>query len=330
MSEGYSYSLAGKRVWVAGHTGMVGAAIVRALAGESCTVLTASHRELDLTRQDAVEAWMADARPDAIFLAAAKVGGIHANSTMPSAFLYENLMIAANVIRAAHANDVGRLLFLGSSCIYPREAPQPIPEEALLTGPLEPTNEWYALAKIAGIKLAAAYRREYGRDYISAMPTNLYGPGDNFHPLNSHVPAALLRRFHEAKQANAPEVEIWGTGTPLREFLHVDDMADACVFLMRHYSGEEIVNVGSGDEVSIADFARLIATAVDYAGKLRFDPTRPDGMPRKLLDSTRLREMGWRKKIPLGEGLRAYYHWFLQHGTELRGLSPDTETKVSK
>jgi GDP-L-fucose synthase len=326
----YAYDLAGKRIWVAGHAGMVGGAIVRRLAQEPCTVLTASHRDLDLTRQDAVETWMATTRPDAIFLAAGRVGGIHANSTMPAEFLYDNLMIAANVIRAAHVCGVNRLLFLGSSCIYPREAPQPIPEAALLTGPLEPTNEWYALAKIAGIKLCQAFRREFGRDYVSAMPTNLYGPGDNFHPLNSHVPAALLSRFHAAKLANAPEVVVWGTGAPLREFLHVDDLADACIFLMRHYSDEEHVNVGSGDEISIADFARQIAAAVGYTGRLRFDPSRPDGMPRKLLDCTRLREMGWRQKIPLGEGLRAYYHWFLQHREGLRGLSPDTATEVSK
>ncbi|WP_337996602.1 GDP-L-fucose synthase [Oleispirillum naphthae] len=326
----FSYDLAGKRVWVAGHTGMVGGAIVRRLAQESCTVLTASHRDLDLTRQAETEAWIAAQRPDAIFLTAGRVGGIHANSTLPSEFLYENLMIAANVIRAAHANDVGRLLFLGSSCIYPREAPQPIPESALLTGPLEPTNEWYALAKIAGIKLAQALRREFGRDYISAMPTNLYGPGDNFHPLHSHVPAALLSRFHAAKEANDPEVAVWGTGRPLREFMHVDDMADACVFLMRRYSGEEIVNVGSGEEVSIAGFAALIAEAVGYAGRVHFDTSHPDGMPRKLLDSSRLREIGWRRKIPLGEGLRGYYHWFLQNRRGLRGLALETETKVSK
>jgi GDP-L-fucose synthase len=277
---------------------MAGSAIVRRLARESCTVLTAAHRDLDLTRQTEVEDWLAAHRPDAIFLAAGRVGGIHANATMPAEFLYDNLMIAANVIRAAHANDVDRLLFLGSSCIYPREAPQPIPESALLTGPLAPTNEWYALAKIAGIKLCQAFRREFGRDYISAMPTNLYGPGDNFHPLHSHVPAALLSRFHEAKEANAPEVEIWGTGAPLREFLHGDDLADASVFLMRRYSEDDTINVGSGDEVSIADFARQVAAAVGYAGTLRFDPAPPRRHARKLLDSTRLRQIGWRKKNP--------------------------------
>ena len=319
MTQDFSYDLSGKRIWVAGHTGMVGSAIVRRLRREACTVITADHRDLDLTRQAAVDAWVADQRPDAIFLTVGRVGGIHANSTLPAEFLYDNLMIAANVIHAAHVADVGRLLFLGSSCIYPREAPQPIPESALLTGPLEPTNEWYALAKIAGIKLCQAHRREYSRDYVAVMPTNLYGPGDNFHPLHSHVPAALLSRFHEAKLANTAEVEIWGTGTPLREFMHVDDMADACVFLMRHYSGDDIVNIGSGDEVSIADFAHLVAAAVGYGGALRFDPTRPDGMPRKLLDTTRLRELGWCCQIPLGEGLRDYYDWFLKNSSSLRG-----------
>lgn len=318
MSRDYSYDLAGKRVWVAGHTGMAGSAIVRRLSRESCTVLTAPHRDLDLTRQAEVEDWLAAHRPDAIFLAAGRVGGIHANATMPAEFLYDNLMIAANVIRAAHVRDVDRLLFLGSSCIYPREAPQPIPESALLTGPLEPTNEWYALAKIAGIKLCQAFRREFGRDYVSAMPTNLYGPGDNFHPLHSHVPAALLRRFHEAKEANAPEVEIWGTGAPLREFLHVDDLADASVFLMRRYSEDDTINVGSGDEVSIADFARLVAATVGYAGKLRFDISRPDGPPRKLVDIGRLNTLGWRRSIPLKEGLRGYYDWFLENWSSLR------------
>lgn len=330
MNQDYFYDLKGKRVWVVGHTGMAGSALVRRLARESCELMTVGRRDLDLTRQAQVEDWLAANRPEAIFLAAGRVGGIHANSTMPAEFLYENLMIAANVIRAAHAQDVERLLFLGSSCIYPREAPQPIPESALLTGPLEPTNEWYALAKIAGIKLAQAFRREFGRDYISAMPTNLYGPGDNFEPMNSHVPAALLCRFHEARLANAPEVEIWGTGTPLREFMHVDDMADACVFLMQRYSADDIVNIGSGDELSIADFARKVAEAVGYRGVLRFDVSRPDGMPRKLLDPSSLQRMGWRRKIPLGEGLRSYYQWYLDNQDRLRGLSRDTEKKVSK
>ncbi|SBW09660.1 bifunctional GDP-fucose synthetase: GDP-4-dehydro-6-deoxy-D-mannose epimerase and GDP-4-dehydro-6-L-deoxygalactose reductase [uncultured Alphaproteobacteria bacterium] len=330
MNQDYFYDLKGKRVWVVGHTGMAGSALVRRLARESCELMTVGRRDLDLTRQTQVEDWLAANRPEAIFLAAGRVGGIHANSTMPAEFLYENLMIAANVIRAAHAQDVERLLFLGSSCIYPREAPQPIPESALLTGPLEPTNEWYALAKIAGIKLAQAFRREFGRDYISAMPTNLYGPGDNFEPMNSHVPAALLCRFHEARLANAPEVEIWGTGTPLREFMHVDDMADACVFLMQRYSADDIVNIGSGDELSIADFARKVAEAVGYRGALRFDVSRPDGMPRKLLDPSSLQRMGWCRKIPLGEGLRSYYQWYLDNQDRLRGLSRDTEKKVSK
>jgi len=315
-----TYDLAGKRIWVAGHSGMVGAALVRRLASEPCAVLTAPHRDLDLLRQADVESWTAKHRPDAVIVAAARVGGIHANSTRPADFIHENLAIADNVISAAHKAGVPRLLFLGSSCIYPREAPQPIPENALLTGPLEPTNEWYALAKIAGIKLAQAYRRQHGRDYISAMPTNLYGPGDNFHPLDSHAPAALLSRFHAAQEAHAPSVDIWGSGSPLREFLHVDDLADACVFLLRHYSGEEHVNVGSGQEVSIADFARAIADTVGYTGELRFDTTKPDGMPRKLLDCSRIKAMGWAPNIPLREGLAAYYRWFLDNRGHLRGV----------
>jgi len=315
-----THDLTGKRIWVAGHSGMVGGAIVRRLAAESCTVLTAPHRELDLLRQAEVEDWTARYKPDIVVLAAARVGGIHANDTRPADFLQENLAIADNVISAAHRAGVPRLLFLGSSCIYPRAAAQPIPEEALLTGPLEPTNQWYAIAKIAGIKLCQAYRRQHGRDYISAMPTNLYGPGDNFHPQDSHVPAALLRRFHEAKLAHAPAVDIWGSGTPLREFLHVDDLADACVFLLRHHSGEEHVNVGSGTEISIADFARTIAEVVGYRGELRFDTAKPDGMPRKLLDSSRLAAMGWTPKIPLREGLQGYYRWFLDNRNRLRGI----------
>jgi len=314
-----SYSLSGKRVWVAGHRGMVGGAIVRRLALEGCEPLVVGRHELDLTRQGDVEVWMERERPQAVFLAAAKVGGIHANSTYPAEFLYDNLAIEANIIHSAWKIGVEKLLFLGSSCIYPRESPQPITEDALLTGPLEPTNEWYAIAKIAGIKLCHAYRRQYGADFISAMPTNLYGPGDNFHPENSHVPAALLRRFHEAKVAGAPSTTVWGTGRALREFLHVDDLADACIFLMKNYSGAEHVNVGTGSEISIADFAELVRRAVGYNGDLLFDSSKPDGMPRKRLDVGRLASMGWTAGTPLAEGLRHYYKWFTENITEARG-----------
>jgi GDP-L-fucose synthase len=313
------FDLQNAKVWVAGHGGMVGSAIVRRLADAGCEILTPSRQDLDLLRQSDVEQWLATTKPDAIFLAAAKVGGIHANSTYPAHFIYENLTIASNIIHGAHKADVDRLLFLGSSCIYPRLAPQPIPEDALLTGPLEPTNEWYAIAKIAGIKLCQSYARQYGRAYFSAMPTNLYGPGDNFHPMNSHVPAALLQRFHAAKAEQSPSVTVWGSGRPLREFMHVDDLADACVFLMQNHSGADVINVGSGDEITIADFARLIAQTVGFSGELIFDTDKPDGMPRKLLDSSRLRRMGWVPKITLSVGLERYYDWFLAHQHTLRG-----------
>ncbi len=299
------------KIYVAGHTGLVGSALVRALerAGYDRPVLR-SRRELDLCEQAAVRDFFAQERPEYVFLAAARVGGIHANATYPAQFIRDNLLIEANVIDAARHNGCKKLLFLGSSCIYPRCAPQPIPEDALLTGPLEPTNECYALAKISGIHMARAYRRQYGFDAISAMPTNLYGPQDNFHAENAHVIPALIRRFHEAKQANAPYVTIWGTGTPLREFLHVDDMAEACVFLMRHYSGELHVNVGSGEEVSILELARLIATTVGYAGGIRTDPDKPDGTPRKLMDSSALFALGWKPRIGLREGLAETYAWY--------------------
>ncbi|MEI6986713.1 MAG: GDP-L-fucose synthase [Rhodospirillaceae bacterium] len=312
-----NYSLEGKRVWVAGHRGMVGSAIIRRLAGEGCEILTVARRDVDLTRQSETEAWIASARPDAVFLAAAKVGGIHANSTYPAEFLYENLAIESNIIHGAWKARVEKLLFLGSSCIYPREASQPITEAALLTGSLEPTNEWYAIAKISGIKLCQAYRRQYGADFISAMPTNLYGPGDNFHPVNGHVPAALLRRFHEAKLANEPTATVWGSGGSLREFLHVDDLADACVFLMKRYSEDGHINVGTGCEISIADFAGMVRDAVGYTGRLVFDTTKPDGMPRKRLDVTRMAAMGWMANIKLADGLRSYYHSFLEQGREV-------------
>ncbi|MEQ8307948.1 MAG: GDP-L-fucose synthase [Hoeflea sp.] len=298
------YALAGKKVYVAGHCGMVGSAILRRLAKEGCRVLTATRSEVDLTSQAAVESWFAKNRPDAVFLAAAKVGGILANDTMPADFLYENLMIEANIIHAGHNNGTEKLLFLGSSCIYPKFAEQPIPEDALLTGPLEPTNEWYAIAKIAGIKLCQAYRKQHGADFISAMPTNLYGTGDNYDLRTSHVLPALIRKVHEAKADNAPSITLWGSGTPLREFLHADDCADALVFLMQHYSGHEHVNVGSGHEVSIRDLAVMIAEASGYSGTIELDPSKPDGTPRKLMDSARLRAMGWQPSIGLDAGIR--------------------------
>ena len=305
-----SYDLAGKRVWVAGHRGMVGAAVVRRLARESCEIITAGRETVDLLDQTAVHRFLREERPDVVVIAAAKVGGIQANNTRPVDFLYDNLMIEANLIHAAHEADVERVLFLGSSCIYPKFAPQPIPEDALLTGPLEPTNEWYAIAKIAGIKLCQAYRKQHGRDWISAMPTNLYGPGDNYDLDSSHVLPALLRKFHEAKASGAKEVVVWGSGTPLREFLHCDDLADALVFLLREYSGYEHVNVGSGVEVTIRQLAETIARVVGYEADLVFDATKPDGTPRKLMDSTRLRGMGWNGARELKVGIEdAYVHF---------------------
>ncbi len=308
------YDLRGKRVFVAGHRGMVGGALVRRLAGEGCEILTAGRGELDLRNQAQTDPWIGRLRPDAIFMAAAKVGGIVANNTLRADFLYDNLAIATNIVHAAFAHRVGKMLFLGSTCIYPRLAPQPIPESSLLTGPLEPTNEPYAIAKIAGIKLAEAYRDQYGCDFISVMPTNLYGPGDTYHPEHSHVVAALVRRFHEAKVAGAPEVVVWGTGTPRREFLYVDDLADACVHLMRTYSGRDIVNIGTGEDIAIAEFARVVARVVGYEGRIAFDPSRPDGTPRKLVDVTRLTALGWRASTPLDEGLRRAYADFLAGG----------------
>ncbi len=308
-----TYTLKGKRVYVAGHRGMVGSAIVRRLAGEDCEVLTASRAEVDLKDQAAVRAWMAQARPDAVFLAAAKVGGILANDTYPADFLYDNLMIEANIIEAAFRTGVEKLLFLGSSCIYPKFAPQPIQEEALLTGSLEPTNEWYAIAKIAGIKLAQAYRRQHGSDFISAMPTNLYGPGDNFDLQSSHVMPALIRKAHEAKAAGAGSLTIWGTGTPRREFLHVDDCADACVHLMQVYSDASHVNVGSGSDVTIRTLTEMVCQVAGFDGEIVCDTTKPDGTPRKLMAADKLRGLGWQPRIPLEEGLRTTYDWFLAH-----------------
>jgi GDP-L-fucose synthase len=301
------FDLAGKRVYVAGHAGMAGSAIMRRLARENCAILTADHAVLDLADQQQTDRWFAREKPDAVFVAAARVGGIGANSSYPAAFIGDNLAIALNVIRAAHAAGVKKLLFLGSSCIYPRLATQPITEEQLLSGPLEPTNEWYAVAKIAGIKLCQAYRRQYGSDFVSVMPTNLYGPGDNYHPEHSHVPAALIRRFHEAKLSDAPSVAVWGTGTPRREFLAADDLADACVFVMKHYSGDGFLNIGTGEDVTVAEFAHLIAEVVGYPGQIVFDTSRPDGTPRKLLDVAKLAALGWRAKTPLRDGLEAAY-----------------------
>ncbi|WP_374442756.1 GDP-L-fucose synthase family protein [Stella sp.] len=303
------FPLAGRRVWVAGHRGMVGSAIVRRLAGTGCEVLTVGRETVDLRRQEPVERWLAAQRPDAIVLAAATVGGILANDTRPADFLADNLAIAQTVIEGARRAGVPRLLFLGSTCIYPRAAPVPTPESALLTGPLEPTNEWYAIAKIAGIKLCQAYRRQHGCDFVSAMPTNLYGPGDNFDPVGSHVVPALLAKFARAAVEGGP-VEIWGTGRPRREFLHVDDCADACIHLLGHYSGESHVNVGAGADISIAELARLIAEVVGYRGPLRFDPTRPDGAPHRRLDCGLIESLGWRPRIGLREGLEATWRWY--------------------
>jgi GDP-L-fucose synthase len=314
VSPPVRFELRGARVFVAGHRGMVGAAIVRRLESEGSTVLLAERDRLDLTDRSSVDQWLAQAKPDAVFLAAAKVGGIQANSTYPADFIADNLAIALNVIRGAHLHDVKKLLFLGSSCIYPKLAPQPMTENMLLTGPLEPTNQWYAVAKIAGIKLVEAYRRQHRADFVSVMPTNLYGPGDNYHPQDSHVSAALIRRFHEAKVARAPSVTVWGTGTPRREFLAVDDLADACVFVVKHYSGDEFLNVGTGEDITIADFARLVAEVVGYTGKLSFDTSRPDGTPQKLLDVSKLAALGWRAKTPLREGLKLAYADFLAGG----------------
>ena len=312
--------LAGRRVWVAGHRGMVGAALCRRLARESCEVVTVGRDEVDLRRQSEVEAWMAATRPELVFVAAATVGGIHANDTRPAEFIYDNLMIEANIIHAAHKLAVRKLLFLGSSCIYPREAPQPMTEAALLTGALEPTNQWYAVAKIAGIKLCQAYRRQYGCDFISAMPTNLYGIGDTFDLMNSHVLPALMLKIHRAKQRNAETVEIWGSGAPRREFLYCDDLADALVFLMRHYSDEDHVNVGTGSDVTIREAAALLAEVIGFTGRFVFDAGKPDGAPRKLLDVSRLATLGWRAETPLRQGLAATYHWFLDN-PQARGIA---------
>lgn len=308
-----SYDLSGKRVWVAGHRGMVGSALVRRLALENCEVLTVSKAQVDLKDQSAVRSWMGREKPDAIFLAAAKVGGILANDSFPADFLYDNLLIEANIIEAAFRNDVEKLCFLGSSCIYPKFADQPIHEDSLLTGALEPTNEWYAIAKIAGIKLAQAYRKQHGCDFISAMPTNLYGPGDNFDLNSSHVLPALIRKAHEAKQAAADSLIVWGTGTPRREFLHVEDCADACVHLMKTYSDSGHVNVGSGQDITINDLTELVCSVVGFKGNLVHDLSKPDGTPRKLMSAQKLSDLGWRPSVELRVGVAATYDWFLSN-----------------
>ncbi len=316
------YELNGKRIWVAGHRGMVGSTLVRRLEREQpAQILTVTRSELDLIDQSATTQWLTDNRPDAVFVPAAKVGGIFANDTYPAEFLYQNLMIAANIIHASHAAGVEKLLFLGSSCIYPKFADQPIVEDALLTGALEPTNEWYAIAKIAGIKLCQAYRKQYGVDFISAMPTNLYGPGDNYHLQNSHVIPALIRKAHQAKIDGAKSMEIWGTGAPRREFLHADDCADALVHLMKVYSGNDHINVGSGEDLPIEDLARLVMSVVGFDGELTKDLSKPDGTPRKLMSADRLRALGWSPSIGLRDGLADAYNWFLEHEAQIRASS---------
>lgn len=309
-----TYDLTGKRIWVAGHRGMVGGAVVRRLASEGCEIITAGRDVVDLVNQKAVHDWMAMSKPDVIVLAAAKVGGIHANATSPVDFLYENLMIESNVLHAAHEANVERLLFLGSSCIYPKFAIQPIHETSLLTGALEPTNEWYAIAKIAGLKLVQAFRKQHGRDWISAMPTNLYGPGDNYDLTTSHVLPALLRKFHKAKESGDTEVVVWGTGTPLREFLHCDDLADALVFLLRSYSGDDHINVGSGVEVTIKELAETVAEVVGCDAVLTWDTSKPDGTPRKLMDSSRLHALGWNNARDLKKGIAQTYADWIGNG----------------
>jgi GDP-L-fucose synthase len=313
MATSPSYTLRNKRVWVAGDRGLVGSALVRRLAREGCELLTAPRDSVDLRRPDQVERWMEAARPQAVFLAAARVGGIYANDTRPAEFIYDNLMIQSNVVEASRRAGVEKLMLLGSSCIYPRLAPQPIPEAALLTGPLEPTNQWYAVAKIAGIKLGQAYRRQYGCDFISVMPTNLYGPGDNFDLMQSHVVPALMVKAHAAMRARAPAIEVWGTGAVRREFLYVDDAADGMVFLMQNYSDEAIVNLGPGSDVPIVDLVDLICKVVGYKGGVQFDASRPDGVPRKMVDTAFAASLGWRARTPLREGLTATYRWYLDN-----------------
>lgn len=308
-----SFQLSGKRIWVAGHSGMAGAAIVRRLAREECQVVTVSHGELDLIRQSEVHEWMRTQNLDAVFMAAATVGGILANSTRPADFLYNNLVMATNVIEGARLSGVKKLLFMGSSCIYPRLAEQPMREEMLLTGALEPTNEWYAVAKIAGMKLCQAYRRQYGCDFVSVMPTNLYGPGDRYDVEAGHVVAALIMKIHDAKLANRRTVEIWGSGMPRREFLFSEDLADACVFVMKNYSGELFLNVGTGRDMTILELAESIARIAEWQGRFTFDRSKPDGMPRKVMDVSRLAALGWSAPTDFETGMRAAYRWYVDH-----------------
>lgn len=313
MTAAAEFSLAGRKVFVAGHKGMVGSAIVRRLARENCRVLTVDKRELDLCDQAAVHAWLRAEKPDAVFLAAARVGGIHANNSRPAEFLYDNLAIQNAVIHGAYLAGVRKLLFLGSTCIYPRLAPQPMREDALLTGPLEPTNEWYAIAKIAGLKMCQAYKKQYGVDFISCMPTNLYGPNDNYDLEMGHVPAATIAKVHRAIATNAPSIPVWGDGTPMREFLHADDLADACVFLMTRYSGLDAFNVGTGKEVSIREFVETVAKVAGYKGRLEFDTSKPNGAPRKLTDPSRLMALGWKPAYDLESGLAHAYRWYVEN-----------------
>jgi GDP-L-fucose synthase len=316
-----TFELSGKRVWVAGHRGMAGSAIVRRLARERCEVITATHAELDLRRQADVSAWMADKRIDTVFMAAATVGGILANSTRPAEFLYDNLAMAANVIEAARQTGVMKLLFLGSSCIYPRLAAQPMREEMLLTGELEPTNEWYAIAKITGIKLCQAYRRQYGCDFVSVMPTNVFGPGDRYDAQGGHVVAALIMKIHAAKTTNSTTVQIWGSGTPKREFLFSEDLADGCVFVMKNYSGEMFLNLGTGREMTILELARRIARTVGWSGEFTFDPSKPDGMPRKVMDVSRLTALGWTAPTDFETGMREAYRWYVENVAGIAALT---------
>jgi GDP-L-fucose synthase len=319
MNQPVDYDLTGKTVFVAGHRGLVGSALVRRLQSEDCRLLTATRAELDLRRQDAVEVWMNCHRPQAVFVAAATVGGILANDTRPAEFLYDNAIIGANIVEASRRAGVEKLMFLGSSCIYPRLAPQPINEDSLLTGPLEPTNQWYAVAKIADLMLCRAYRRQYGCNYISVMPTNLYGPGDNFDLQSSHVVPALIAKAHAVKMGKTNELLVWGSGSPLREFMYVDDLADALVFLMRHYNSEEHINVGVGEDVTIRQLAVEVARVVGVEAALRFDATKPDGTPRKLMDSGRLLSMGWRPSTNLADGLRQAYAWYRENVADKPG-----------
>lgn len=313
MTDNVKFPLAGKRVWVAGHRGMVGSALLRRLERENCTILTAKRRELDLTDQTSTRKWLNDHRPDAVFVAAAKVGGIVANSSFPAEFLYENLMIGANIIEAAYRTGTAKLVYLGSSCIYPKASAQPIEESALLAGPLESTNEWYAIAKISGLKLCEAFRRQFGADFVSAMPSNLYGPGDNFNPETSHVIPGLMHKAHEAKTRKLRKLIVWGSGTPRREFLHVDDCADALVRVMTHYSENEHINVGSGEDIAIADLAALVAKIVGFKGELVYDSRKPDGTPRKLMSPKKMRALGWTARVSLSDGLSEVYAWYLRH-----------------